>query len=80
MSRARAAQAGLYLLPLPLLPRSRPLPQPRHPCWLGADGVPIWPWGQGQLPLLLESGADRVSRAGVSEQWGLEWDRAHLPP
>lgn len=78
--RARAAQEGLCLLHLPLLPRSRPLPQPRHPRGLSADRVPIWPWGQGQLPLLLKSGADGVGRAGVPGQWGLEWDRAHLPP
>lgn len=67
-------------LRLPLFAHSWPLPQSRNPTGLCADRVPLWPWGQGQLPLLLEFGSDRVCRAGVPGQWGLEWDGAHLPP
>lgn len=62
-------------------PRSRPLPQPRRTRGLGADGVPVWPWGQGPVPLLLlEPGADGVGGARVPGQRGLERHRAHLPP
>lgn len=65
---------------LPLSMCSQPLLQPGHFGGLSEDRVPIWPWRQGELPLLLESGADGVCRAGVPEQWGLEWNGAHLPP
>jgi hypothetical protein len=58
---------------------SWPLSQPWHFGGCCADWLPLWPWGQGHISLLLESGADRVCGAGVFEQRGLEWDRAHLP-
>lgn len=65
---------------LPLFTISWPLPQPGSFSGRCADRLSLWPWGQGQIPLLLEFGADRVCRAGVPRQRGLEWDRAHLPP
>lgn len=65
---------------LPLFTHSWLLSQPGNLSGLCEDRVPLWPWGQSNLPLLLKSGADRVCGAGVPEQWGLEWDRAHMPP
>lgn len=58
---------------------SEPLPQSRHFSGCSANWVPLWPGGQGQLPLLLQSGAHGVCIERMPEQWGVEWDGAHLP-